>query len=250
MSQSCRFPAGGRIDRSNVAPFTFNGRAFEGFAGDTVASALLANGVHLVGRSFKYHRPRGIVGAGVEESNALLTVDGGGGRLDPNTLATTLPLTPGLKLLSQHHWPSLGFDVGAANALLSPLMPAGFYYKTFLWPRRAWHWLYEPMIRRSARIVPVPTLPDPDRYVHRHAHCDVLVIGAGPAGLAAALAASENGARVMVCDEQAEPGGSLLDMPDQRIDDLGAWQWLERARSVLLGRTPFAATATTAFAYA
>ena len=250
MSQPERLPAGGRIDRSVTVPFSFDGRALEGHPGDTAASALLANGVHFVARSFKYHRPRGIVGAGVEEPNALLTVDGGPGRLDPNICATTLPLAAGMRLASQHCWPSLDFDAGAIGDWLSPILPAGFYYKTFLWPRKAWHALYEPLIRRSAGLGPAPTQPDPDRYVQRHAHCDVLVVGTGPAGLAAALAASEHGARVIVCDEQAEEGGSILSLPNERIDDQSAWQWRERARESLRGRASVRLLPrTTAFSY-
>ncbi len=250
MSQPERLPAGGRIDRSSALPFSFDGRALEGHPGDTVASALLANGVHFVARSFKYHRPRGIVGAGVEEPNALLTVDGGTGRLDPNISATTLPLAAGMRLASQHCWPSLNFDAGAIGDWLSPVLPAGFYYKTFLWPRKAWHALYEPLIRRSAGLGPAPTHADPDRYVQRHAHCDVLVIGTGPSGLAAALAASETGARVIVCDEQAEEGGSILSLPHERIDDRSAWQWREHARETLRGRAAVRLLPrTTAFSY-
>ena len=206
----CRLPHGGRIDRSKPLRFSFDGRAYEGFAGDTLASALIANGVHLVGRSFKYHRPRGIVSAGAEEPNALVTVVRERARCTPNLRATQIELYDGLVAESQNRWPSLAFDVSAANSLVAPLIPAGFYYKTFMWPKAAWKRLYEPRIRAMAGLGRAPTLPDPDRYAHRYAHCDVLVVGAGPAGLAAALAAAECGARVLLCDEQAELGGSLL----------------------------------------
>jgi sarcosine oxidase subunit alpha len=207
----------------------FDGRPIEAYAGDTAASALLAGGIHHVARSFKYHRPRGILSHGSEEPNALLTVDRGGGRIEPNSRATCIEAVDGLALASQNHWPSLGFDLGAVNGLLSPLFAAGFYYKTFMWPRAFWERLYEPAIRRMAGLGRAPAAPDPDRYQHRHAHCDVLVIGAGPAGLAAALAASESGARVMLADEQAEMGGALLHDVTSTIDGKAAWDWLAEA---------------------
>ena len=177
-----RLDAGGRVDRSRPLSFTFDGRSYRGFAGDTLASALLANGVHLVGRSFKYHRPRGIMTAGAEEPSALIQLERPGGRSDPNLRATEIELYDGLTAASQNRWPSLGFDIGAANDLLSPFLPAGFYYKTFLWPASWWTSVYEPFIRRAAGLGRAPTRPDPDRYLHRHAHCDVLVVGAGPPG--------------------------------------------------------------------
>ncbi|HET8691690.1 MAG TPA: FAD-dependent oxidoreductase, partial [Steroidobacteraceae bacterium] len=213
-----RTPAGGRVDRSRPIRFHFDGVAYEGLAGDTLASALLANGAHLVGRSFKYHRPRGILSAGAEEPNALVTVRRDEARVTPNLRATQVELYEGLVAESQNRWPSLAFDVGRVSDFLSPLFPSGFYYKTFKWPRSAWHALYEPLIRRAAGLGRAPALADPDRYAQRFAHCDVLVVGAGPAGLAAALAAAESGARVILCDEQAEPGGSLLDGGEARID--------------------------------
>ena len=175
---------------------------YEGYAGDTLASALLANGVHLVGRSFKYHRPRGIVGAGVDEPNALVQL-ARGARTEPNVRATTQELYDGLVAASQNCWPSVRFDVGAINdAAVARFMPAGFYYKTFMWPPSPRWWLrYEHVIRRAAGMGRAASEPDPDHYEHQYAHCDVLVIGAGPAGLAAARAAAHAGARVMVCDE-------------------------------------------------
>ncbi|HTV51898.1 MAG TPA: sarcosine oxidase subunit alpha family protein [Steroidobacteraceae bacterium] len=213
MSQRFRAAASGAIDRARLIVFHFDGRAYEGHAGDTLASALLANGVHLVARSFKYHRPRGILSAGAEEPNALVTVRRDAARLTPNVRATQLELYPGLEAYSQNRWPSLKLDTGALANLLSPFLPAGFYYKTFMWPRRAWHALYEPSIRRAAGLGRAPALPDPDIYAQRFAHCDVLVVGAGPAGLAAAGAAAASGARVVLCDEQSELGGSLLGEP-------------------------------------
>jgi sarcosine oxidase subunit alpha len=223
---ACRNDEGGRIDRSRSLRFFFDGARYTGLAGDTLASALLANGVHLVGRSFKYHRPRGIVSAGAEEPNALVTLRRDAARETPNLRATQIELYEGLEAHSQNRWPSLGFDVGRTGDLLSPLFPAGFYYKTFKWPRSAWVALYEPLIRRAAGLGRAPSLPDTDRYAQRFAHCDVLVVGAGPAGLAAALAAAGAGARVILCDEQAEPGGSLLDGCAAGIDGETADAWL------------------------
>ena len=220
---------GARVDRERVLNFTFDGRAFSGLQGDTLASALLANGVHLVGRSFKYHRPRGILSAGAEEPNALLTVWRDAARYTPNLRATQVELYEGLRSESQNRWPSLAFDAGAVNDVMSAFIPAGFYYKTFMWPRGAWHSFYEPRIRASAGLGRAPQVADPDRYSNRFAHCDVLVVGAGPAGLQAALAASRSGQRVMLCDEQAEPGGSLLSEPTTAgvsIAGRSASEWL------------------------
>jgi sarcosine oxidase, subunit alpha len=228
-----RTASGGRVDRTRRLRFTFDGESFEGLQGDTLASALLANGVHLVGRSFKYHRPRGILTAGSEEPNALVAVRRDAARYTPNLRATLVELYDGLCAESQNRWPSLRFDLGRANDLLSPLFPVGFYYKTFMWPRAAWAALYEPLIRAAAGLGRAPALPDPDRYATMYAHCDVLIVGAGPAGLAAALTASDGGASVILCDEQAEPGGSLLTGTPARIDGLGAEIWLERTVAAL-----------------
>ncbi|OYZ68527.1 MAG: sarcosine oxidase subunit alpha [Rhizobiales bacterium 24-66-13] len=236
MVQSHRLPKGGRVDRARALTFTFNGRTVQGYAGDTAASALLANGITLVGRSFKYHRPRGILTHGADEPNALLSVDRGTGRVDPNNRATVVEATAGLKLASQNHWPSLEHDIGAVNDLVSPVLVAGFYYKTFMWPRSFWDKVYEPRIRAAAGLGVAPDLPDADRYVHRNAHCDVLVVGAGPAGLAAALAASESGARVILADEQAEMGGSLLHEATTTIDGVSAGEWVAQALAALAAR--------------
>ncbi len=214
-----RTSSGGRIDRTASLGFTFDGQSYRGYQGDTLASALLANGVHLVGRSFKYHRPRGIVTAGSEEPNALVDIRRDAARVAPNLRATQVELYSGLNALSQNRWPSLNFDVGAANDILGKFFSAGFYYKTFMWPRSAWEKLYEPIIRRAAGLGHSPTLPDPDRYAQIFAHCEVLVVGSGPAGLAAALAASEDPSqRVILCDEQSEMGGSLLHESEAVVD--------------------------------
>ena len=249
MTQAYRLAQGGIVDRSRTLGFSFDGTHYDGHPGDTLASALLANGVHLIGRSFKYHRPRGIVTAGADEPNALIQL-ARGARTEPNTRATQQELYDGLVAESQNRWPSLSFDVGALNDLFSPLFPAGFYYKTFMWPPGPRWWLkYEHAIRRAAGLGRAPTEPDPDHYAHRFGHCDVLVIGGGPAGLAAACAAARCGARVMLCDENASLGGSLRGAADTidgqsgaawvgaRIDELAA-----RADAMLLPRT-------TAFGY-
>lgn len=204
-----RLPTGGEVERSAVLDFTFDGRRMTGLAGDTLASALLANGRMLVGRGFKYHRPRGILTAGSSEPNALVTL-GRGGRTEPNTRATVQELYDGLQAVSQNRWPSLDHDIGALNGLLSPFLGAGFYYKTFMWPKGFWEKVYEPFIRRAAGLGRASYETDPDGYDKSWAHCDLLVIGAGPTGLAAALAGGRAGARVIIADEGTRPGGTLL----------------------------------------
>lgn len=184
-TQAFRTASGGLIDRRRPLDFRFDGARYTGFQGDTLASALLANGVRLVGRSFKYHRPRGILSAGSEEPNAIVELRTGA-RREPNTRATVAELYQGLEAVSQNRWPSLKHDALAINALLSPIFAAGFYYKTFMWPASFWEKLYEPMIRRAAGLGRAANAPDPDTYDREHAFCDVLVIGAGPAGLSAA----------------------------------------------------------------
>lgn len=222
-----RLTQGGLIDRDKALSFSFDGKSLIGRPGDTLASALLANGVHLVGRSFKYHRPRGIFSAGPEEPNALVELRQGA-RVAPNTLATMTELYNGLAAQSQNRWPSLAFDVQSVNSLLSPFLSAGFYYKTFMWPPSFWKLLYEPVIRRSAGLGRAPLEPDPDHYEKAHAHCDVLVIGGGPAGLMAALTAGRAGARVVLAEQDFRFGGRLL---SERftIDGWPALDWVEAA---------------------
>ena len=222
-----RLTAGGLIDRNSPLSFSFDGRPLQGLAGDTLASALIANDVKLVGRSFKYHRPRGVLTAGSEEPNALVTL-GVGARAEPNTRATAVELYDGLQAKSQNRWPSLGFDLMAVNQLFAPLLVAGFYYKTFMWPAALWERLYEPLIRRAAGLGALSGEPDPDAYDHAHAFCDLLVIGAGPAGLSAALTAGRAGLRVILADEDRRPGGRLLG--DRRvIDDAPGHAWASAA---------------------
>ncbi len=204
---STRLNKGGRlIDRSTAQEFSFNGKRMRGFGGDTLASALLANDQVLVGRSFKYHRPRGIVAAGPEEPNALVNL-GRGARFEPNQRVTTTELFAGLEAESQNHWPSLEFDVGVINNTLSRFLPGGFYYKTFMWPRAAWKHLFEPIIRASAGLGKAPKERDADRYEQVYAFCDVLIVGGGIAGLQAALVAGASGARVTVLEQTAHWGG-------------------------------------------
>lgn len=217
-----RLPTGGRVDRAQPLHFRFDGREYPGFAGDTLASALLANGVMLFGRSFKYHRPRGIMAAGSEEPNALVSVDRGPGRCTPNLRATGVEIYPGLDAVSQNRWPSLDFDLGAINDRLGMFFPAGFYNKTFMWPRSFWERVYEPAIRRMAGLGDAPTEADPDHYAATYAHCDLLIVGAGPAGIDAALAASATGKRIILIDEQDEAGGGALADP-------ALWPWLDRS---------------------
>jgi len=216
--------------------FTFDGIAYEARPGDTLAAALIRQGVHLMGRSFKYHRPRGVLGAGAEEPNALVEIDRGGARRTPNLRATVVEVFDGMVARSQNRAPSLRFDLGAINDLLAPFLPAGFYYKTFMWPQGAWARLYEPLIRRAAGLGRAPELADTDRYTQTFAHCDILVVGAGPAGLAAATEAASTGARVMLCDEQAQFGGSLLSDPTADLRAMLA-ALFANPRVTLLSRT-------------
>ena len=240
---------GGVIDRSRTLKFEFDGKGYEGYGGDSLASALLANGVHWVARSFKYHRPRGIFCAGSDEPNALLQL-GRGARTEPNVRATTQELFDGLVAASQNRWPSLRLDVGAINDVLSRMLPAGFYYKTFMWPPTPRWWLrYEHLIRHAAGMGRSSTAPDPDRYEHQYAHCDVLVIGGGPAGLAAAHSAAHAGARVMVCDENPAFGGSLRGA-DAKLDGVASASWIDgTVRELSANADVTMLSRTTAFGY-
>ncbi len=226
MSQSYRI-TGGLVNRSQSLGFTFNGQEMTGYQGDTLASALLANGQKLVGRSFKYHRPRGIFTAGSEEPNALVQLRTGAHQ-EPNTRATVAELFDGLTATSQNHRGSLNYDLLAVNDLLSPFLSAGFYYKTFMWPKAFWEKLYEPIIRSAAGLGRLSMQPDPDCYDKGFLHCDLLVIGAGPAGLMAALTAARAGARVIIADEDFLPGGRL-NSETHSIDDIAGHEWAAQA---------------------
>jgi len=209
MSQKYRLDKIGYINRDKKISFVFNKKKYIGYKGDTLASALLANGVHLVGRSFKYHRPRGFFGVGVDDPNAkvqLYTKD----KTEPNANATEIELVEGLEAKSQNCWPTVFFDLGAINNFLNKFFPAGFYYKTFMWPKNFWYKIYEPIIRKAAGLGVAPMSPDPDRYEHKYEFCDILVAGSGPSGLASALSAAKNGARVILAEDKPRFGGSLL----------------------------------------
>ena len=232
--QAFRLAAGGAVDRSKPITFSFDGKTVEGFEGDTLASALLANGIRLVGRSFKYHRPRGVLSAGPEEPNALVELREGAAR-EPNTRATTVEIFEGLSARSQNRFPTLGFDLLSVTGLLSPIFAAGFYYKTFMWPAAFWERVYEPLIRRAAGLGRASGLPDPDSYEKQSAFADVLIIGGGPAGLAAALKASEAGAEVILAEQDFAVGGRILS--DRRvIDGKPASVWLAETEAALRGR--------------
>ena len=220
MSTFRRLAAGGRIDRSKPVSARFDGKLLQGFTGDTLASALLAADQVLVARSFKYHRPRGLMSAGIEEANGLFTL-GEGATTEPNVPATMTDFIDGLVARSQNAWPSTGFDVMAVNSLLAPMFQSGFYYKTFMGPFKGSWMFYEPFIRKAAGLGTSTALPDPDRYETRYEFCDVLVVGSGPAGLAAALTAGRSGARVVLAEQDSEPGGSLLSSSDAEYE---AWR--------------------------
>ena len=222
---------GGLVDRSRTLSFTFNDKEFQGHPGDTLASALLANGQRLVGRGFKYHRPRGILSAGSEEPNALVQLRRGALQ-EPNTRATTTELFNGLEATSQNHRGSLEHDLMEVTDLFSRFLSAGFYYKTFMWPAAFWEKIYEPAIRNSAGLGRISMEEDPDTYDKGFLHCDLLVIGAGPAGLSAALTAGRSGARVILADEDFRPGGRL-NAETFEVDAMAGSDWADRTASEL-----------------
>ena len=209
MSQEFRLDKVGLINREKKISFKFNGKNYFGYEGDTLASALIANGVHLVGRSFKYHRPRGFFGAGVDEPYALVQLIRNNQSI-PNIKATEQELFEGLEAKSVNCWPSVNFDIGAINNFLRIFLPAGFYYKTFMWPKSFWFRVYEPFIRRAAGFGVVTSEHDNERYEHKYEYCDLLITGSGPSGLASAYAAAKNGAKVILAEDKPRFGGSLL----------------------------------------
>ena len=225
MSQEFRISSGGLIDRSKEISFIFNGKKYNGYKGDTLASALLANGVHLIGRSFKYHRPRGIIAAGVEDANGKVQLYKDN-ITEPNVNVTEVELVEGLRIESQNCWPSVNFDVGGINNFLNRFFPAGFYYKTFMWPKSFWYHVYEPFIRKAAGMGKASLDPDPDRYEHQYEHCDILVVGSGPSGIASALSAAKNGASVILAEDKARFGGSLL-TDNVTIGNKNGDEWVE-----------------------
>ncbi len=226
MSQSYRLSNEGLLNRNKEISFKFNGKKYTGYEGDTLASALLANGVHLVGRSFKYHRPRGFFGAGVDEPNAKLQIQLNG-HSEPNVNATEFELVEGIEATSQNCWPSVEFDVGAINNFLNKFFPAGFYYKTFMWPKSFWYKIYEPFIRKAAGLGVASTEKDKERYDHKYEYCDLLVAGSGPAGLSSAYAAAKNGAKVILAEDKPRFGGSLL-TDEVTIDNLSGKAWTDK----------------------
>ncbi len=226
--QKNRLSQGGRIDRSQPLSFEFNGKKLTGYRGDTIASALIANGIETVSRSFKYHRPRGVISAGVEESAALLTVTEDSGDI-PAVRSTLRALAEGQKISSQNCFPSVNLDFGRILDFTHKLWPAGFYNKTFKWP--AWH-CYESSIRSVAGLGKVPTGEDNNKYFHHNLHCDVLIVGAGPAGLAAALSAVRSGARIVIVEQDHELGGGLLTQA-AKIDGMDSDSWINKSRVTL-----------------
>ena len=216
------------VDQTNRISFKFDGKTYFGFKGDTLASALLSNGIHLVGRSFKYHRPRGIMTCGSEEPNAICQINPGTDLTEPNVRATEIELYEGLEASSQNCWPNVNFDIGGINNFISPFIPAGFYYKTFMWPKSFWKNIYEPLIRKSAGLGKSPTLPDPDLYDHKHIHCDVLVIGGGISGIIAAKIAAKSGSNTILIDDKNTLGGSTIFQNNEnfKINDEISKDWL------------------------
>ncbi len=231
MSEKFRLDKGGLINRNKKISFKFNGKKYFGYAGDTLASALLANGVHLVGRSFKYHRPRGFFGAGVDEPYAIVQMNRNN-EVDPNVRATEQELFEGLEAKSVNCWPNVDFDIGAINNFLGKFFPAGFYYKTFMWPKSFWYNLYEPIIRKAAGFGAASIKHDKEKYEHKYEYCDLLITGSGPSGLASAYAAAQNGAKVILAEDKSRFGGSLL-TSDVTIGNQSGQEWAEKIISEL-----------------
>ncbi len=229
MTQNLRVKSSEFIDETNRISFKFDGKTYYGFKGDTLASALIANNVHLVGRSFKYHRPRGIMTSGSEEPNAIVQVNPNSNITEPNARATEIEIYEGLEASSQNCWPSVNFDIGGINNFLAPLFPAGFYYKTFMWPKSFWK-KYEFFIRHSAGLGKSPNTRDPDIYDHRNIHCDVLVVGAGISGILAAKNAAKNNFKTLLLDEKNELGGTTIfeANEDNKINHNSASEWLKK----------------------
>ena len=231
MSQNFRLDKGGLINRDKKISFKFNGKNYFGYEGDTLASALIANGIHLVGRSFKYHRPRGFFGAGVDEPYAMVQLIRDNESI-PNVRATEQELFEGLEAKSVNCWPNVNFDIGAINNFLNKFFPAGFYYKTFMWPRSFWYKVYEPFIRKAAGFGVVSTSHDQERYEHKYEYCDLLITGSGPSGLASAYAAAQNGAKVILAEDKPRFGGSLL-TSEVSIGNQSGQEWAENIISEL-----------------
>ena len=229
MTKNLRVKTSKFIDETYKVSFKFNGKTYYGFKGDTLASALLANDIHLVGRSFKYHRPRGIMSAGSEEPNAIVQLHNNSSRTEPNVRATEIEIYEGLEATSQNCWPSVNFDIGGINNFLSPILPAGFYYKTFMWPASFWE-KYEYFIRKSAGLGKSPTEADPDVYEHKYIHCDVLIIGAGISGIMAAKTSAKNGFKTLLVDEKHYLGGSTIYQNSEhfKINNQVSSSWLEK----------------------
>ncbi len=229
MSKNLRISNKQFVDETRKLSFVFNGKKLYGYKGDTLASALLSNDIHLVGRSFKYHRPRGIMTSGSEEPNAILQLGSDDALTEPNVRATEIELYDGLVCSSQNCWPSVKFDIGGINNFLSPLLPAGFYYKTFMWPASFWE-KYEYFIRKSAGLGKSPTKQDPDMYDHRYLHCDILIVGGGISGLIAAKIASDDNKKVLLLEDKELLGGSLIydDNDISKIDNQKSSEWLKK----------------------
>ncbi len=229
MTNNLRVKSSKFIDETYKISFKFNNKTYYGYKGDTLASALLANNIHLVGRSFKYHRPRGIMTAGSEEPNAIVQLHKNTSRTEPNVRATEIEIYEGLEASSQNCWPSVNFDLGGINNFLSPVLPAGFYYKTFMWPASFWE-KYEFFIRKSAGLGKSPTEPDPDIYEHKYIHCDVLIIGAGISGIIAAKTSAKNGFKTLLVDEKPLLGGSTIYQNSEhfKINNQISSSWLEK----------------------